>query len=133
MEFSEKVRGLLKAHRMSQHDLAKALGTSQQQVSRWLEANAPPKPAGHLLRMARTLEVTADFLIDPEQEQPQPSGLSKDDEMILRLARILGFNEAISRLMAAPSGVAGVTSRNPEAPRRADDGASRSGVKHQSG
>jgi transcriptional regulator with XRE-family HTH domain len=89
MTFAEKVRTLLKACRLSQSDLAEALGTSQPQVSRWLEASTPPR-SDYLLKMARTLGVPVDYLIDAEQDEPpRPPGLSDDERYLLQLYRDL--------------------------------------------
>jgi transcriptional regulator with XRE-family HTH domain len=89
MTFAEKVRNLLKAHRLSQSDLAEALGTSQPQVSRWLEGGTPPR-SDYLLKMARTLGVSVDYLIDDEQDEPpQPPELSDDERFVLQLYRDL--------------------------------------------
>lgn len=109
MEFSEKIRRLLKAHRLSQADLAKSLGTNQQQVSRWLDAKAPPK-AAYLLRLARALGVTVDYLIDDAQDEPAPGpGLHPDEAYLVRVVRGIGLNfeEAIARLWGGePEGAA---------------------------
>src|SRR4051794_9479897 len=89
MTFAEKVRSLPKACRLSQSDLADALGTSQPQVSRWLDAGTPPR-WDYLLKMARTLGVPADYLIDAEQDEPpRPRGLSDDERYLLQLYRDL--------------------------------------------
>src|SRR5436309_14206232 len=91
MTFAEKVRGLLKSRRLSQSDLVEAQGTSQPQVSRWLEADTPPR-ADYLLKMARTLGVPADYLIDDDQDEPpQPPALSDDERFVLQLYRDLGL------------------------------------------
>lgn len=106
MEFSEKIRRLLKAHRLSQADLARSLGTNQQQVSRWLEAKTPPK-AAYLLKLARALGVTADYLIDDAQDEPAPGpGLHPDEVYLVRVVRGIGldFEEAIARLWGAEPG-----------------------------
>src|SRR3954469_22427334 len=89
MTFAEKVRNLLKARRLSQSELAEALGTSQPQVSRWLEGGTPPR-WDYLLKMARTLGVSADYLIAAEQDEPpQPPSLTDDERFVLQLYRDL--------------------------------------------
>lgn len=106
MDFPSKVRKLLDACRMSQADLAESLGTSQQQVSRWLESGKPPK-ADYLLRLARALGVTVDYLIDDTQDEPAPtSGLRPDEVYLVRVVRGigLGFEEAVARLWSGEPG-----------------------------
>ncbi len=104
MEFTQKIRLLLKTRRLSQAELAELVGTSQQQVSRWLESNTPPR-AGSLLRLARVLEVSADYLIDPAQNTYSPPVLSSDEQVVLDLYRALqreyGRGEALLRLTRA--------------------------------
>jgi transcriptional regulator with XRE-family HTH domain len=114
MKFADKVRDLLKLHRMSQSDLAAALGTNQPQVSRWLESDTPPK-WDYLLKMSRALGVPADYLIDPEQDAPPPSPeLSDDERFVLQLYRDLRLSrdEAVRRLASAgasaPASASGV-------------------------
>src|SRR4051812_20759382 len=56
MEFADKVRKCLQVEGLSQIDLAQAIGTNQQQISRWLEPGKMPK-VPYLLRIARYLKV----------------------------------------------------------------------------
>jgi transcriptional regulator with XRE-family HTH domain len=101
MRFADKVRGLLKAQRLSQSELAAMLGTSQPQVSRWLEGDTPPR-WDYLLKMARALGVSADYLIDPAlEEAPRPPELSEDERFVLQLYRDLGLTrEDAARALA---------------------------------
>lgn len=109
MEFSEKLRNLLKVNRLSQADLAESLGTNQQQVSRWVDSNTPPK-VPYLLKLARALGVTVDYLIDDARDDPMPSRslLTADEERALWLIRELGLSsgEVLRRLAGEPGGKA---------------------------
>ena len=98
MEFAAKVRKLLKSRGLSQADLAAALGTKQQTVSRWLETNTPPK-WHYLLGLARALGVPADYLIDRDQDAP-PRELGEDERALLAIIRALRLDreEATRRL-----------------------------------
>lgn len=98
MDFANKVRELLKDRKLSQADLAEALGTNQQQVSRWLEGNNPPK-WDYLLRMARFFDVTTDYLLGHEVAHPAPA-LPEDEAAILRLYRNLKSRGAIDESLA---------------------------------
>lgn len=102
MRFAEKVRSLLKERRLSQSDLAAMLGTSQPQVSRWLEGDTPPR-WDYLLKMARALGVTADYLIDSALDEPPRSPeLADDERFVLQLYRDLGLTrEEAARGLAA--------------------------------
>jgi transcriptional regulator with XRE-family HTH domain len=107
MRFADKVRSLLKLRRLSQSELAEALGTTQPQISRWLEGNSPPR-WDYLLKMARALGVTADYLIDQEQEElPRPPGLTEDERFLLQLYHDLGLSreDAVRGLAAAARSV----------------------------
>jgi transcriptional regulator with XRE-family HTH domain len=79
---------LLKARKASQTELAEAIGTSQQVVSRWLETNTPPKSV-YLLRLSRYLDVPVDYLIDDDQVEPPRgrSDLSEDERVALAVVR----------------------------------------------
>src|SRR4051794_10286382 len=107
MMFAEKVRNLLKERRLSQSDLAEALGTSQPQVSRWLEGGTPPR-WDYLLKMARALGVSVDYLIDAEQDEPpRPPELTDDERFVLQLYRDLRLSrEEAARGLAAMAGPA---------------------------
>lgn len=87
-EFARKVREQLKARKVSQAELAEAIGTSQQVVSRWLESNTPPKST-YLLRLARYFDLPVDYLIDDAQGEPPPSHavLSEDERIVLAVVR----------------------------------------------
>jgi transcriptional regulator with XRE-family HTH domain len=123
MRFAEKVRNLLKSRRLSQSELAALLGTSQPQVSRWLEGDTPPR-WDYLLKMARALGVTADYLIDPEQDEPpRPPELTEDERIVLQLYRDLGLSRE-----EAVRGLAGMIRPNPAEATRASDGSWRPGA-----
>jgi transcriptional regulator with XRE-family HTH domain len=112
MTFAEKTRALLKAQRLSQSELAERLGTNQPQVCRWLEANTPPR-GDYLLKLARVLGVTADYLIDPDQEEPpKPAVLPDDERYLLQLYRDLGLSrEEAARALAGAARVASQTAQ----------------------
>lgn len=102
MGFAVKVRMLLAEKRYSQGDLARALGTSQTKVSRWLTTSTPPKPE-HLLAIARIFGVTADYLIDDTQDTfSREPEIRAEDQAVLAVVHALGLSadEAIRRLAA---------------------------------
>lgn len=105
MTFSAKVRDLLKRHRLSQADLAEAIGTNQPQISRWLEKDRPPQKTALLLRLARSLGTSVDFLIDDAMDEPPaPPELTEDERYLLRTYRNSGIDAdtAARRIMERP-------------------------------
>jgi transcriptional regulator with XRE-family HTH domain len=100
MGFATKVRLLLKRHKLTQSELAESLGTRQQVVSRWLEADKPPK-AIYLLKLAKALQCSVEYLIDDLMEKPGGDGLSCEERYVLRVFRDSGLDssEAARRIM----------------------------------
>ena len=70
MKLSEKIIRLRKGRGLSQEELAERLGVSRQAVSRWESGTALPD-AGTLRQISRLFEVSADYLLDEEQESPK--------------------------------------------------------------
>lgn len=70
MKLSEKIIKLRKGRGLSQEELAERLGVSRQAVSRWESGTALPD-AGNLRQISRLFEVSADYLLDEEQESPK--------------------------------------------------------------
>ena len=70
MKLSEKIIRLRKGRGLSQEELAERLGVSRQAVSRWESGTALPD-AGNLRQISRLFEVSADYLLDEEQESPK--------------------------------------------------------------
>ncbi|HIX09718.1 MAG TPA: helix-turn-helix domain-containing protein [Firmicutes bacterium] len=62
---NEKIRSLRLSGRMTQVQLAKALGVSKQCVSNWENDNIQPS-VEMLIRIARYFNVSTDFLLDFE-------------------------------------------------------------------
>jgi transcriptional regulator with XRE-family HTH domain len=100
MNFAEKMRDLLRLRGHTQEELADAIGTHQQTVSRWLDSPNPPKVA-NLLKIARYLDVSVDYLVDDTMDALKgASSLSDDERYLLRVMRGLGldFEEIVRRL-----------------------------------
>lgn len=70
MKLSEKIVQLRKSQGLSQEELAEKLNLSRQAVSRWESGTAQPD-AGNLWQLSRLFGVTADYLLDEEQESPK--------------------------------------------------------------
>ncbi|WP_182830369.1 helix-turn-helix domain-containing protein [Tautonia rosea] len=101
---------------LSQQALAQKSGVSDSEVSRLLKGQSKRPGLPNILRLARALEVSVDFLADDSlQDDPhtEPVSLpsqeqallelartigSREVEMILDATRILGFETAIRRL-----------------------------------
>jgi transcriptional regulator with XRE-family HTH domain len=99
MKFAAKLAALLRDRGLTQADLAELVGTNQPQISRWMDAPNPPK-AEYLLRIARALQVSVDYLIDESAESP-PRPLSSREQAIRDIIQSIGVDEAWVRLIGA--------------------------------
>jgi transcriptional regulator with XRE-family HTH domain len=100
MHFGERLRKLLGERGRSQVALAQAIGTNQQQISRWVDAEHPPK-AEYLLKIAEYFNVTTDYLYGVgERLTPGAEILTDDERYVLRSFRAFGISadEAIRRM-----------------------------------
>ncbi len=69
MKLSEKIFTLRKERGMSQEELAEKLNVSRQAVSRWEGGSALPD-ATNVLQLSKLFEVSADYLLNDDYEQP---------------------------------------------------------------
>jgi transcriptional regulator with XRE-family HTH domain len=100
MEFAEKVKILMGREKLSQADLAEAVGTHQPQVSKWINNGVKPS-LPFAIRIARALRVSLDYLMDDSLDE-EIAGISDDERQILSIARVIGLETAIRRLTVAP-------------------------------
>jgi len=70
MTFGEKLLGLRKSRGLSQEDLASLLGVSRQAISRWELGSATPD-IPNLVKICRTFNITADYLINDDLNHPE--------------------------------------------------------------
>ena len=82
MELHEKIYQLRTEKRMSQGDLAEALGVSRQSVSKWETGIAVPE-LDKLVRMSRVFEVTLDELVTGEKAKTEPEPVPADSKVML--------------------------------------------------
>lgn len=81
------MRALMSRRGLKQKAMARLLDTNQPQISRWLQAKSPPK-VEYLIKIARALGTSVEYLIDDGQESP-PIPLSEDEQSALLLYRRL--------------------------------------------
>lgn len=104
MRFIEKVKRLLKRGDLTQKSLAARLGTSPEQVTRWLRPKVRPvypTPA-QLVTMARLFRVSVEFLCDDAKGFAADLEVDREERLLLRKARLLGSDLARERLEADP-------------------------------
>lgn len=83
MEFTKKLRMLLKRRRISQEILASEIGVSQNKVSLWANGRNLPD-IREAAAIARVLDVDVNYLADDGlDEMPKPT-LSRDQDYVLR-------------------------------------------------
>ena len=63
----KKIQTLLKSRKLSQAEFSRKIQVSPQRYSKWLHGTGEPGPLA-LLRMARTLNVTMESLVDDDLE-----------------------------------------------------------------
>jgi|SRR5579864_3044971 len=103
MNFSTKLRNLLRDRGLTQGNLADLLEISPSQVSDWIREKTMPSVASGL-KLARVLKVTMDYLFDDSQEQPPKPELTSEEKTLLAVIRRLGAEEVIVRLTMGASG-----------------------------
>jgi transcriptional regulator with XRE-family HTH domain len=103
MTFAKKLNLELKAADMKAADLARRLEIDPTLVYRWRnKAKARPTPEQYL-KIARIFKKPVEYFIDDSDEAPiYPENLSPDEQMILKMARTVGLEAAMRRLMGAP-------------------------------
>ena len=81
--FSETLKALRTAHKISQPDLARSLGVTKQCISNWENDNIQPS-VEMLVKIARYFSVSTDYLLGLETKKTiDASGIS--DESIAHL------------------------------------------------
>jgi transcriptional regulator with XRE-family HTH domain len=97
----EKLRKGMKSRRLSQAEVAKALGTNQSQVSAWVNGVVPS--VNFLFRLSKILDLSIDYLLDDDVERPRRRlegvVLTPDEEKLLWAAHKIGIDIAIDRLL----------------------------------
>jgi transcriptional regulator with XRE-family HTH domain len=99
MGILEKIDRLLDERGVNQGELESLAGLPKGRVSRWLGGTGKPT-AEQAFRIAKALKVRVEYLLDDEIEDAAPD-YSDVEARILEMARILGHETAIRRLMAA--------------------------------
>lgn len=103
MEWRQKIRNRRDELRLSQEDLAEMVGVAQTRITKWEKGVGDPSPT-HLLRLARALGLSLDYLADDTLDAPpEPAGdLTEADRMILALAKRRTYEVAILALADSP-------------------------------
>jgi transcriptional regulator with XRE-family HTH domain len=95
--FAEKLGRRITELGLSQEDVADAIGSYQSTISDWIQKNKLPK-IGYLIRLAEVLGTTLDYLVNDSIPVGQHA-YNKDEELILAMARALGYDESKRRLL----------------------------------
>lgn len=100
MGIMQKIRAVLDERHLKPADLARMTGFAPARFTKWFRGEGVPS-VYQALEIARALNVPLMWLADDERKCPPPAGLEDDERTILRMARSLGYDEAIQRLMIA--------------------------------
>ena len=98
MEFSAKLRKLMKEHRYSQEMLARRLDVSQNLVGLWSRGKSIPDLKKAKL-LAEVFGVTVDFLADETQEDPPDANLGETERKIWEVVNMIGPELAWKKLV----------------------------------
>jgi transcriptional regulator with XRE-family HTH domain len=93
MKLFQKVGKILEDRGLKQADLAEMVGVSRQRISNWFAGTGQPNP-DRLLRIARALGVTMEYLADEAMDTPVRSDLTEDQKLILQVIVDLGYTRA---------------------------------------
>jgi transcriptional regulator with XRE-family HTH domain len=99
MGILEKIDRLLDERDIKQGELESLAGLPKGRVSRWLGGTGKPT-AEQAFRIARAFKVRVEYLLDDMIEDAAPD-YSDVETRIIEMARVLGHETAIRRLMAA--------------------------------
>lgn len=104
--FGKKIKSLLIAQSRTQKAFAAAIGVNETVMGRWIREDNQPD-LRQLHAAAVELGVSADYLINPAAAFDEVSrvGLTDGERQVLDLARRLGTDEAINRLIGAATSV----------------------------
>jgi transcriptional regulator with XRE-family HTH domain len=99
MRFAEKVNRRLAELGWNDSRLAIEAKVSTSAVGKWTDGESLPR-IDLAIRVARALSVSLDYLADDALDEPPPPSEARSvaDEMILDLARELGYVQAAKRL-----------------------------------
>lgn len=105
MEFPEKLRSTRKARQYSQEYLAEQVGVRQSQLGKWETGQGRPY-YDQALKLARALDVSMDWLCDPEIDTPPstPGGveLSEGEKAVLEVVKRRGLSWVLLALTDPP-------------------------------
>lgn len=105
MRFGEKVEKLRRTRGLTQASLAARSGLKPSQISRIETGDRKGVNLENALKIARALGVNLEFLIDEAQDEPPPPMFDAAEVKLIELARLVGLEESMRRLVKAESSV----------------------------
>ena len=99
MTTGEKIAMLLKQRGLKQKVLVERAALAVNKLTR-VKAGESELAASEVLRVARTLGVSCDFLLDDELSDPKTQGgITPEQARLIIVAEELGYGEAMARLL----------------------------------
>lgn len=100
----QKLDSLLKVRGIKQAAFERSVMLSENRISKWKNGQGEPS-ATEALRMARSLQVPVEWLIDDAQGEPAPTEFGEWERSVIALINALGLErqEVLRRLATAPS------------------------------
>lgn len=106
-DFATKLNHAMMTRGLSQADLREAIGrtVSHGTISNWCAGRSLPR-LDEAYRVASVLNVPLEFLANDQMENPAAQSavdLSERDLEVLRIAKLLGHERALNRMLGIPS------------------------------
>lgn len=100
MRLKEKLPWLMEQKGIKPAELSKMTGIPAPRFSEWKDPKGKRSPTlEQAKRIARALGVSLDYLADDSLDEPPNPELNAEDREILRIARRLGYEQALDRLI----------------------------------
>lgn len=99
----QKLDSLLKIRGIKQAAFERSVMLSENRISKWKNGQGEPS-ATEALRMARSLQVPVEWLIDDARDEPAPTEFGEWERSVIALIDALGLEkqEVLRRLATAP-------------------------------
>lgn len=103
MKLGEKLTRWLDRMGLSARELSRRLGVSPPTIGRWASGEREPRRP-ELVKLAREMGVTLDYLADDGQDNPPAPEVTPDERLLLDTLRRAGIApaEALARLLGGP-------------------------------
>lgn len=104
MTFLDRILELAADRGWNQTDIELRARLPRGRISKWINGQGEPS-LSHALAIAKALGVSIDSLADSSSPWPPAAPLTREDDLIVQLARDLGYDRARKRLLMTDSDI----------------------------